>query len=279
MFGQSNTDAAFYVSLESFFNAVGRLAWAGLSDLPFLGRRRTFALFFTIELVLFAAMPSIARSGSVGGFVACVCIVLSIYGVFQQSRTYANCADFTRAASDRRRFRVHAGVHRRPVRREECRRCLRCNSHCVVRCWCAFRFFCSNAHTFATFVSSWNLVNRSSCERRFAMCRRDGSRPDHEHSRAQRRQRQRARPEQSGPNDHHGSCAAVLANHVRACVSFEYAHPLYCFDWSPGTRLRASSSSGCCWSTLSSRSQRANSRTAGDASTARPTRSPTPALH
>lgn len=99
MFGQSSTDAAVYVSLESFFNALGRLAWAGLSDLKFLGRRRTFALFFAINFVLFASMPSIARAHSLGGFVFAVCIVLRFASDFRAIVDFPLFAAFTAAAS------------------------------------------------------------------------------------------------------------------------------------------------------------------------------------
>src|SRR5207247_1189557 len=53
--GVSAEAAAFFVALLSFFNMGGRLAWAWLSDR--LGRRLSYALFFSIGPLLYAAVP------------------------------------------------------------------------------------------------------------------------------------------------------------------------------------------------------------------------------
>jgi len=70
--------AAGFVGLLSLFNIAGRIGWASLSDV--LGRRRTYFLFFALGAALYAAVPSAGRSGSVPLFVACVCLILTMYG-------------------------------------------------------------------------------------------------------------------------------------------------------------------------------------------------------
>lgn len=70
--------AAGFVGLLSLFNMAGRFFWASTSD--YIGRKTTYFVFFLLGLVLYAAVPSIARSGSVGLFVLCYGIILSMYG-------------------------------------------------------------------------------------------------------------------------------------------------------------------------------------------------------
>ena len=53
-------------------------SWASLSD--YLGRKRTYAVFFSLGALLYAALPSLGRIGSVPMFVACVCLILTMYG-------------------------------------------------------------------------------------------------------------------------------------------------------------------------------------------------------
>jgi MFS family permease len=74
----SPSAAAGFVGLLSLFNIGGRIAWASLSDL--LGRRRTYVAFFTLGALLYACVPLAGRSGHVGLFVACVCLILTMYG-------------------------------------------------------------------------------------------------------------------------------------------------------------------------------------------------------
>jgi MFS family permease len=56
--------ATTYVLMISLFNMVGRFFWASMSD--FLGRKRTYAIFFGLGFVLYAAIPTIvgAKAGS-----------------------------------------------------------------------------------------------------------------------------------------------------------------------------------------------------------------------
>ncbi len=70
--------AAGFVGLLSLFNMSGRFVWASASD--YIGRKNTYFVFFLLGLVLYAAVPSIARLGSIGGFVLCYGIILSMYG-------------------------------------------------------------------------------------------------------------------------------------------------------------------------------------------------------
>jgi len=70
--------AAGFVGLLSLFNIGGRFFWASLSD--GIGRKTTYAVFFLLGIALYAAVPTAAHTGSVALFVACFCVILSMYG-------------------------------------------------------------------------------------------------------------------------------------------------------------------------------------------------------
>ncbi|MCL2449369.1 MAG: MFS transporter, partial [Polyangiaceae bacterium] len=70
--------AAGFVGLLSIFNMAGRFLWASLSDR--IGRKTTYACFFTIGPALYALVPFAGRVGSVVLFVACFCVILTMYG-------------------------------------------------------------------------------------------------------------------------------------------------------------------------------------------------------
>jgi MFS family permease len=70
--------AAGFVGLLSLANMGGRFFWSSLSD--YIGRKATYATFFLLGAVLYAAVPSTGRAGSVGLFVAGYAIILSMYG-------------------------------------------------------------------------------------------------------------------------------------------------------------------------------------------------------
>ncbi|HXE56597.1 MAG TPA: OFA family MFS transporter [Gemmatimonadales bacterium] len=72
------TIGAAFAALLSVFNILGRIGWASLSD--YLGRKRTYTVFFTLGVVLYAAAPSAGRLGSVALFVAIFCVILTMYG-------------------------------------------------------------------------------------------------------------------------------------------------------------------------------------------------------
>jgi MFS family permease len=70
--------AAGFVGLLSLFNMGGRFFWASLSDR--IGRRRTYAIFFSLGPLLYVAVPLAGHLGSVPLFVACVAAILTMYG-------------------------------------------------------------------------------------------------------------------------------------------------------------------------------------------------------
>ena len=70
--------AAGFAGLLSLFNILGRFFWAAASDR--LGRRRTFTTIFLLGIVLYAAVPSLAASGSKPLFALAVGVILSMYG-------------------------------------------------------------------------------------------------------------------------------------------------------------------------------------------------------
>ena len=75
---QVATIAAGFAALLSLFNIAGRIFWASLSD--FLGRKRTYIVFFTLGIVLYALAPSAGKVGSVALFVGIFCMILTMYG-------------------------------------------------------------------------------------------------------------------------------------------------------------------------------------------------------
>lgn len=70
--------AAGFVGLLSLFNMAGRFGWSSLSDR--IGRKRTYAIFFTLGPLLYIALPSAGRLGSVALFVAAATLIISMYG-------------------------------------------------------------------------------------------------------------------------------------------------------------------------------------------------------
>jgi MFS family permease len=70
--------AAGFVGLMSLFNKAGRFLWASASD--YMGRKNTYFCFFILGTVLYAIVPTAGRIGSVGLFVLCCVIILSMYG-------------------------------------------------------------------------------------------------------------------------------------------------------------------------------------------------------
>jgi MFS family permease len=74
--------AAGFVGLLSIFNLAGRFGWASLSDK--IGRKATYMCFFVLGTALYALVPLTGKienaAGSVALFVACFCIIISMYG-------------------------------------------------------------------------------------------------------------------------------------------------------------------------------------------------------
>jgi MFS family permease len=70
--------AAGFVGLMSLFNMGGRFFWASVSD--YIGRKNTYFVFFALGTVLYATVPYAGGTGSVGLFVLCFCVIISMYG-------------------------------------------------------------------------------------------------------------------------------------------------------------------------------------------------------
>jgi MFS family permease len=70
--------AAGFVGLLSLFNMAGRFGWSSLSDR--VGRKRTYAIFFTLGPLLYLTLPYAGHIGSVTLFVMCAALILTMYG-------------------------------------------------------------------------------------------------------------------------------------------------------------------------------------------------------
>ncbi len=69
---------AGFVGLISLFNIFGRIGWASSSDK--LGRKRTYFIFFTLGAILYCTATYMAGMKSLALFVACFCVIASMYG-------------------------------------------------------------------------------------------------------------------------------------------------------------------------------------------------------
>ena len=76
--GQVATIGAGFAALLSLFNIAGRIFWASMSD--YLGRKRTYFIFFSLGIVLYSLAPFAGKVGSVPLFVAIFCVILTMYG-------------------------------------------------------------------------------------------------------------------------------------------------------------------------------------------------------
>jgi MFS family permease len=76
--GQLATIGAAFAALLSVFNIAGRFGWASLSD--YIGRKRTYAIFFLLGTILYATVPLAGRLGNVTLFVLLFCVILTMYG-------------------------------------------------------------------------------------------------------------------------------------------------------------------------------------------------------
>jgi MFS family permease len=75
---QLATIGAAFAALLSVFNIAGRIGWASASD--YLGRKRTYLVFFALGALLYALAPGAGRVGSVTLFVILFCVILTMYG-------------------------------------------------------------------------------------------------------------------------------------------------------------------------------------------------------
>jgi MFS family permease len=69
---------AGFAALLSLFNIAGRIGWASFSD--YIGRKRTYLIFFALGFVLYSMAPFAGQTGSVTLFVVIFCIILTMYG-------------------------------------------------------------------------------------------------------------------------------------------------------------------------------------------------------
>ena len=69
---------AGFVGLISLFNIFGRIAWASSSDK--LGRKVTYFIFFTLGAALYVLASFGADWKNLAVFVACFCVIASMYG-------------------------------------------------------------------------------------------------------------------------------------------------------------------------------------------------------
>jgi MFS family permease len=69
---------AGFAGLLSLFNIAGRFFWASMSD--FIGRKRTYMIFFVLGAVLYATAPFAGDAKIVALFVALFCLILTMYG-------------------------------------------------------------------------------------------------------------------------------------------------------------------------------------------------------
>src|SRR5688572_5892980 len=69
---------AGFAALLSLFNIGGRIGWASFSD--YIGRKRTYFVFFALGFALYSLAPFAGRTGSVALFVLIFCIILTMYG-------------------------------------------------------------------------------------------------------------------------------------------------------------------------------------------------------
>jgi MFS family permease len=70
--------AAGFVGLLGLFNMGGRFFWASLSDR--IGRKATYACFFTLGPLVYVVVPLTGRVASVPLFVGSFCLILTMYG-------------------------------------------------------------------------------------------------------------------------------------------------------------------------------------------------------
>lgn len=78
MFGETPAAAAGFVGLLSLLNLLGRFAWSSFSDV--IGRRRAYAIYFGLGIILYALIPATKAVGSTVLFIIAFCIIISMYG-------------------------------------------------------------------------------------------------------------------------------------------------------------------------------------------------------
>ena len=75
---QLATIGAGFAALLSLFNIGGRIGWASLSD--YIGRKRTYFIFFGLGVLLYSLAPWAGEAGHVSLFVLLFGVILTMYG-------------------------------------------------------------------------------------------------------------------------------------------------------------------------------------------------------
>ncbi len=78
IFGVTPAAGAWFVTWLSVANMAGRFFWSSSSD--YLGRKATYAIYFGLGGVLYAALPWLGRSGSRPLFEAACLAIMTMYG-------------------------------------------------------------------------------------------------------------------------------------------------------------------------------------------------------
>ncbi len=78
MFKVDKGVGAGFVIWLSVFNTAGRFLWSSISDK--IGRKRTYLIFFVLEMILFALIPTSGISGNIGLFYAICFLIMTMYG-------------------------------------------------------------------------------------------------------------------------------------------------------------------------------------------------------
>lgn len=78
VFGASVAEGTWFVLLLSISNMVGRFFWSSASD--YLGRQRTYAIYFGLGMLLYALLPTLGQQGNPTLFMATSILIMTMYG-------------------------------------------------------------------------------------------------------------------------------------------------------------------------------------------------------
>jgi MFS family permease len=78
MFGVTAAVGSGFIGLLSLFNMVGRFFWSSMSD--FTGRKAIYCVYFILGAVLYSLLPGAQETQNKVLFVACACVIISMYG-------------------------------------------------------------------------------------------------------------------------------------------------------------------------------------------------------
>jgi MFS family permease len=70
--------AAGFVGFISIFNLLGRFVWSSISD--YIGRKRTYAIYFALGTALYCGVPALGRLGNISLFVGAFAVIFTMYG-------------------------------------------------------------------------------------------------------------------------------------------------------------------------------------------------------